>query len=203
MEHPNGSGVVKFRGTAVDVHNIESLQFSKPEANVLLSGPSVGEIRDARLLFNRFLVVVNGSHELFDEKVREIDVYVVSDPGFVKRKFEIFKRGILKSRRVVLDHHIIHAALTRDQHIFDDTELYVVTDLARPFMRNRGFEKKIPNNGVIECYGVRFSTSPSTGFYSNSTVAISVVQILYWLKCQKIYLFGMDLNSNGRFYQEQ
>lgn len=201
-EHPDGSGIVKFRGRMVNVRNLESMRIPDPVANVLLSGPSVGEIRDPRLLFNRFLVAVNGSHELFDESAREIDAYVVCDPDFVKRKFEVFKRGVMKSRRVVLDHHIIHAAMTLDQHIFDNIELYLITDLVRPFMRNKGFERHIRDNGVIERYGVRFSTNPSTGFYSNLSVAITVIQILYWLKFRKIHLFGLDLTSAGRFYKE-
>lgn len=202
-ELPGGGGVVRYRQKSLPVQALDSLEVGRTAANVLLSGPSVREIEDPALLNNRFLVAVNGSHELFGEGTRNIDAYVVCDTDFVKRQFATFKQGVQKSKRAIMDHHIIHAALQRDRQIFDNIQLYLATDLIRPYMKYKNFELTMPDNGVVERYGVRFSTKYSTGFYSNSSVAIAVIQMLYWLKFERVYLFGMDLTPDGRFYQER
>lgn len=201
-ELPGGGGIVRYRQKSLPVKTLESLEVGEKAANVLLSGPSIREIEKPALLCNRFLVAVNGSHELFGEGARIIDAYVVCDTDFVKRRFAAFKQGVQKSKRVILDHHIIHAALQRDRQIFDNIQLYLARDLIRPYMQYKNFELSMPDNGVVERYGVRFSKKYSTGFYSNSSVAIAVIQMLYWLKFEQVYLFGMDLSPEGRFYEE-
>lgn len=161
------------------------------ECNLLLSGPSINTLENPSLLGKRYTIAVNGSPELLLKYGVTCNAYVVSDRAFLRRRTMDFLRYARCAGHCFLPYDSIMALLNTGVQI-DDVRICVFDRSKRPFHKYRRIWK--------DPY---FARSFSYGLGSYETIAYIALQVAYCLGFRKVYIFGMDLSLEGRFYQEE
>ena len=186
---------------------MSELQAPSTTACIIASGPSVKTIRETSLFQGLSCACVNGSFALAEQFGFVPDYYVVCDPVFVNCQEDLFKRAVAGSRFFVTQHHLIHRAAPRGIDLTESDNIYVYDDLRRPFMQNKQslafFSRDRANFLTHTEHNMAYSANPSLGLFSSSTVVYNAVQVLFGCGVDKLYIFGMDLTSQKRFYETQ
>jgi hypothetical protein len=179
-----------YRGQHMVCRRAETMQdrFSG-RGHILLSGPSVREIREPRRLKDAFLIGVNGSPTLFDECGTSVDLYVVDDTAFVQRKLGLFLHCASRAKHTLLNYALVAELMA---HGVTLPNAVVVDSVSAPFRRSR----PEPGSGPV------FSRQFSHGLRTYGTVAGVALQAAYCLGLRDVRLFGLDLSREGRFYHE-
>jgi KDO transferase-3 len=184
---------------------ISELQAPSKTVCIIASGPSVKTITDTSLFQDQSCACVNGSYALAEQFGFVPDFYVVCDPVFVNCQEELFKRAVSGSRFFVTQHHLIHRAAQRGIDLTQADNIYVYDDLRRPFMQNKRplsfFSQDTVHFLTHNTRNMAYSANPSLGLFSSSTVVYNTVQVLFGSGVDKLYIFGMDLTSQKRFYE--
>jgi KDO transferase-3 len=178
--------------------------------NIIASGQSINSIRNPRLLFSNKTICVNGSFLVARQVGRRPDYYMVSDKGFIRRKFDFFKSAALNCGKVVLDATVVNAICEIDPSFLKKLHIIYYDDLKHPFRKCRlkkaqdrrqiKFEASLFNHS---CYNVAFSKDLSLGIFPSGTVVYGAIQFAYGIGFKDLRIFGMDLNALGRFYREK
>ncbi|HVU17441.1 MAG TPA: hypothetical protein VHD32_10975 [Candidatus Didemnitutus sp.] len=157
--------------------------------HVLLSGPSVRRIARPALLGNAFLIGVNGSPQILDESGMGLDLYVVDDLHFVRNRTDDYLRFANRATYTLVNHGIVAELRALGLSLPNGV---IVETINTPFRRARPPE----NDAVV------FSRRFGDGLKPYGTVAYIALQAAYALGFRQVNLFGMDLNSAGRYYAE-
>jgi len=186
-----GSFKISFKDAIVEVAPLSKMLCRDEFINILCSGPSLRSITRMEKLFSHPTLVMNGSHMFYEGTDSVFDYYVVSDIGFVRRNWDLFIKGLQKSKNLLFDHRVIAEALQVDSSVFNGKNVYVYDLFKRPYNR------KIKNGKTV------FSLNSSDGFNSSKTVAFLALQLAASIGYKNIHFFGLDLNNKLRFYSEK
>lgn len=177
--------------------------------NIIGSGPSIRSIKSPRLLFNHKTICVNGSFIIARKVGANPDYYMVSDKGFIRRNFDLFRSAALRSRAVVLNATTVNALCEVDPSLLKELSVIYVEDLKHPFKKLRLKKaqdrmQKIFEGSLINHrrYNVAFSKDLSLGVFPSGTVVYEAAQFAYGIGFKELRIFGMDLSAAGRFYPE-
>ena len=160
------------------------------DCNIILSGPSVKSIQEPELLGKRYTIAVNGSPELLMKNNVACNAYIVSDPRYLQQKTSDFLQYARYADYCFLSYSGIVALLNLGVRL-DGITIRVFDRRARPFRQHR------PSQPLTY-----FARSFDKGLGPSSTVAYAALQIAYCLGFRTVYLFGLDLSLEGRFYSE-
>jgi len=200
FEVRSGATEVEFayRGQRMVCRRAETMQDRfTGRGHILLSGPSVREIREPRRLKDAFLIGVNGSPALLDAcgaddagtRGTGVDLYVVDDAAFVERKLGLFLHCASRAKFTLLNYALVAELMARGVTL---PNAVVVDSVSAPFRRSRAEPEREPV----------FSRRFSDGLKACGTVAYAALQAAYCLGLRDVRLFGLDLSREGRFYHE-
>ena len=182
---------LQYRGRNLTLRRAETLQTRfRGGCHLLLSGPSVGTIRDPVMLKHSFLIGVNGSPRIIEESGAGVDLYILDDPGFVRRRGREVLRHAERATHTLVNYGIAAELLAGGLELPNGV---IVDSVDAPFRRAR------PPAGAE----VVFSRSFSAGLKSYGTVAYLALQAAYCLGFREVKIFGLDLTSGGRYYAER
>ncbi len=188
-----------------------------PKALIVATGPSIKEVDTSR--FNEaFVIGVNGAIALQDTQAVAFDAYVVVDPGFIRDRFNLFKRVIEQGIPCFLTFHCIRQACQIDENVLQGANIILVEFLNNRFNKPRlaadaFYRWAQEQEGLRLCSEVSpgndkvgFSLNPKLGFYDGATVAYWALQIAGNIGFDVIGIAGMDLgdaNTAPRFYERE
>ena len=135
-----------------------------------------------------------------------IGYYLVADPGFVKQQPDLFKTGVELADAVVLNPPTVFAAMQYVPGLLEKTPVYLQEDLRCPSKRPRATRRQMQNDPrllVHQEHAMAYSLDLAGGAYSSGTVVYQAVQAIFSIGYQRIFMFGVDLSSQGRFYREK
>lgn len=184
----------------IEIHYSELVQFvswvnntgiqTNQPAHVILSGPSIQQIEDPRLLSNGYCVAVNGSAKLLYDNNLVIDAYIVDDPNYIIERLTDFLNFAANAVRVFVPIRIVWLLISMG---VDIRKYRIHTyDYYRFPAKETGPQGKPPF----------FSLDSYRKIGTCDTVAFVALQILAIMGFKQIALFGMDLSMEGRFYSE-
>lgn len=191
---------------AVRARSLRTLALPGRFASIVASGPSVGTLRRPERLFDHPVCCVNGSAVLAADLGRRVDCCVVSDYRFILEKPELFRVAARVARAVVLNPMTVFAAMLTVPDALEEANLFLREDLRRPFKRPRPTAAELAGDpGLIASPtgDLAFALDPSQGTFPAGTVVFDALQILYGLGCDEVFMFGVDLTAEPRFYREQ
>ena len=161
------------------------------DCNILLSGPSVKSIQNPDLLGKRYTIAVNGSPELLLKYGIACNAYVVTDRSFLRKRTADFLRFARHSENCFLSYDGIMALLNTGVRM-DGVRICVFERSKSPFRKYRRIREQ-----------PYFARSFSKGLGTYGTIAYTALQVAFCLGFRKVYLFGLDLSLEGRFYPEE
>jgi len=172
--------------------------------HLIASGPSLLAIPARHRLLDRYSVVVNGAHAAVDRGGRRFDLYVVTDPRFVRDKWELFCAGLDSARAFAADHRVFVEVLERDPQVLVGRRLVLFTNLRCPYrMRRDNDTTWCAHPGVqVGANGCGFSANLELGVFPGETVVFPCLELLCGWNFREIFVFGLDLSSGRRSYAE-
>lgn len=192
------------RGT-LDARSIESLPRHGDTACILASGPSVGRIRGLERLFDQPVACVNGSVSLAHDLGRRVDYFIVSDHRFILEKPDLFRLGAGLADAVVLTPMTAFTAMLRTPDALAADIFFIQEDLRRPFKRPRPTRAELLRDPQViahPSHDLCFSLNPRRGIWPSGTVVYDAIQLLFGIGYRELFMFGVDLSDEPRFYRE-
>jgi hypothetical protein len=168
--------------------------------NLLLSGPSVRQIRQPERLAACDWVGVNGSPSLFGEHVPEMRVYHVNDTSFIRGNLDKFLRFAERAEFTVIDYRAMFALLRLARGRMPATRLVVYDAWNLPFRNPLGKIEQLAQPPAHR--NVHWSPDLHLGLAPGGTVAYTAAQLAWHGGYRSLYIFGLDLSNSGRFYHE-
>lgn len=172
---------------------------------ILASGPSVARLERPDQLFRLPVTCVNGSVTLPQRLGRRCDCLVVTDPRFIRDKPDLFRIGTALADAVVLQPVTAFAALQFAPDALARSTIYLVDDPLHPFRRRRPSLASLAADARLLVHPggrLAFSLDPSFGICPAGTVVYGAVQLLFGIGCEELFMFGVDLTGEPRFYAE-
>jgi hypothetical protein len=168
--------------------------------NVLLSGPSVRQIKALGRVHEHRLVCVNGSPAILDDDSSRFFMYHVNDTGYIRNNPEAFRKNAARAEWTLIDYRAIFLMLRLGIESIPETKFVVFDNWAWP-LANAVHE--IPELADQPRKGEAFlSKDPSLGLANAGTVAYTAAQALWHWGFERVYFYGLDLNAKGRAYNE-
>ena len=161
------------------------------DCNIILSGPSVKSIEKPGLLGNRYTIAVNGSPDLLLKNNVACNLYIVSDTRYLRERTTDFLHYARRADYCFLSYAGIVTLLNLGVRL-DGIRIRVFDRRLRPFRQYQQTQ--------AQSY---FARSFDKGLGTSSTVAYYALQTAYCLGFRTVYLFGLDLSLEGRFYSEE
>ena len=192
------------RGT-LDARSIDSLPLQGDTACILASGPSIGRLRGLERLFDQPVACVNGSVSLAHDLGRRVPYFVVSDHRFILEKPDLFRLGTQLADAVVLTPMTAFTALMLTPDALADDIFFIHDDLRRPFKQPRQSRADLLRDPQViahPTHDVCFSLAPRRGTWPSGTVVYDAIQLLFGIGYRELFMFGVDLSDEPRFYQE-
>lgn len=192
--------VCEWAGVRLTVGTSALPQGGRDSAHLLLSGPSVREIRDPEVLRTRPLMCVNGSPILLGD--RHFDHYHVVDRSYPTKHKAEFENHVTRCGYFWIGMEMLQQLMeTSDPSFLKRIPFQVYDDYRRPFRTARRKPVEEENEDCV-CASelICFSRNLKKGLFHSPTVAYSAIQLLYHLYPGTIYVFGLDLGDTGRFY---
>jgi len=188
-------------GEVVEAYPLAVLQQRfEGRCNLLLSGPSVREIRQPQRLAGSDWIGVNGSPALFDNDIPRMRIYHVNDTSFLRGNLEKFLRFAACAEYTVIDYRTMFELMRLAVDRMPDTKLVVYDAWNLPLRNPLGMIQKLaqpPSHG-----DVYWSPDLRLGLAPGGTVAYTAAQLAWHGGYRSLYIFGLDLTNSGRFYQE-
>jgi len=174
---------LSYKGHSMNVQWLSSLKGSGA-CNIILSGPSVTEIKKQRLLGSNFNIWVNGAVCLAQEVNIKPSLYLVSDPSYIKKRMADFVSFSNSSSKTLINFASLSELLKRVDSIND--RFYLFDDSRMPFREPSEFPVRFPENAIR----------------GGHSVAVSAIRIAFRMGFSEVFLYGLDLGGGSRFYQE-
>jgi hypothetical protein len=184
--------VMARRGRELKAGWYSALHHSRQgRCHIVLSGASVATIERPEWLGSHYSIWVNGSPELAFRVGILPELYVVSDPTFVRRCPDVFRRYAAGARRHLIS-FAVAAEVLRAASGCDGCYLY--DNWRTPFRRARfGAESDETETRPMGRNQIREGRS----------VVLTALRAAMALGFSEILVFGLDLGGGGRFYQER
>lgn len=208
-----GHWAVSWRNVPVRCRPLPELvrQPHPPVCHIFASGPSLAALREPARLFKDFTICLNGSYRVAEQAGQPCDLFVTFDAGFIRRRFEDFKRARPWARTVVIDHLVFFLTLSQDASLGRSLNPFLYNDANRPYL-GRAVEKArqlqthfrsgqdYVSDGR-EAGGI-ISRSAQIGLASNASVVCLALQVAWLMGFREVRIYGMDLGGPARFYSE-
>lgn len=201
----HGSRLVWPGRGALDARTIDTLPRLGHTVSILASGPSVSRIRNLGRLFDQPVACVNGSVSLAHELGRRVAYFIVSDHRFILEQPDLFRHGTALADAVVLTPMTAFTAMLLTPDALAADALYIHDDLRRPFKRPRQRRAELLRDPQVIAHQSRdvcFSLDPRRGTWPSGTVVYDAIQLLFGIGYRELFMFGVDLSDEPRFYQE-
>lgn len=180
---------------------------------IVASGPSLLDT-PAAAWTGRDTACVNGSILWACERGVQPRFYVVSDPGFAKRRLDLIALAARQADLVCVTIRCLFELLRQQPDLFANCRLLVVDNANQPYGRNLySLDEMTANPQVlvdtVRTYEDRFigiSTDLAIGIFAGGTVVLPAAQIAMALGYRDIQFLGLDMKTTGdqhRFYQER
>jgi Kdo-III transferase WaaZ len=198
------SWTLRLFGQHYELPALAQWQPQAHELHVVLSGPSIGSLREPARLTLRPVIAVNGSWRILAEQGHRAALYVISDVGYLRRQWETFLAGLAVSEALACDHRILLEIARRDASLLRKHRIYLFDDLQRPYRQSRRWWKRFgPQRLSYDAdHSVAFSLDADIGFHPSKTVAYLALQIAASRQPRRIVLFGLDLSDGKRYFKE-
>lgn len=194
---------VRVLGKQLRLSSLRAWSVPTKTLHIVLSGPSVGSLRDPARLALAPTITVNGSFRSLQAAGRCADLYLISDVGFVRRQWDSLLQGIAAARAVAADHRVVLEIARRDMRVFERVPFYLFDNVQRPYRRSaHWWSESADRNVAREGRARAFSRSFDWGYFPSCTVAYIGLQIAASMRPRRIVIFGMDLRDGRRFYAE-
>jgi Kdo-III transferase WaaZ len=180
---------------------------------IVASGPSLLQT-PAAAWTGRDVACVNGSILWASERGVRPRLYVVSDPGFAKRRLDLITLATRQADLVCVTVRCLFELLRQQPDLFATARLLVVDNVNHPYGRTLYQRHQLAGNphGLLDevrTYEDRFigvSTDLGMGIFAGGTVVLAAAQIAIALGYKDIQFLGLDMKTTGsqhRFYQER
>ena len=159
------------------------------------------------------IACVNGSILWAKERNLRPRLYVVSDPGFVKRRLDLIALAAEISDCVCLTTRCLFEVLRQRPHLFANKPLFVCENINQPFGRVQYTRIEMSRNPRIlvdpdRTYEDRFigvSSDLDLGVFAGGTVVLAAAQLAIALGYREVQFLGLDMKQSAgqhRFYAE-
>jgi len=200
----DGGFLVRWQGHGeVRARPLDELPRHGERCTIVASGPSISRLERRERMFRTPAACVNGSVLLAQQLGVRIAYYFVSDPSFVERESDLFAMGAELADAVVLNPKTVFTAMQCLPGLLERVPVYLREDIKRPFKRPRPSRAEMQRDSSLLVHAKRamaYSLDPVAGTYPAGTVVYDAVQVLFGIGCRRIFMFGVDLSSQGRFY---
>ena len=179
---------------------------------IVASGPTLLQT-PARAWTGRDVACVNGSILWARQHGVKPRVYIVTDPGFVRRRLDLIKLAAELSDTVCLSTRCLFETLKQDPTLFTGRKLLLVGNINQPYGREVYTRREMQANPFIKLDPVRMfeeryigiSRDLEFGIFAGGTVVIGAAQVGLGLGYSDLQFLGLDMTHGGtpaRFYQE-
>lgn len=179
---------------------------------VVASGPSLLST-PAQAWRGRDVACVNGSILWARDHDVRPRFYVVSDPGFVRRRLDLIELATRQADTVCLTVRCLFESLRQEPQLFAGARLMVFDNINQPFGRSVYTRSEMASNAMVRLdeqntYEGRYigiSTDLSAGIFAGGTVVLAAAQVALALGYGELQFLGLDMKQNGgqpRFYEE-
>src|SRR4051812_37350578 len=204
---PTGGYLVRWpKYGKLQARSIAELPVYGNKAGILASGPSIACLTDLKRLFNIPTACVNGSISAAERAGVRVPYYFVSDYTFILQNPDRFISGAQRADAVILTPMTLFAAMALAPDGLSGSKLYLRDDLRLPFKKQRPKRDDLIVDPAVLVHPTRdifFSLEPVRGTFPAATVVYDAIQVLFGIGYEQLYMFGVDLNSSGRFYHER
>ena len=180
---------------------------------IVASGPSLLET-PAAAWAELDVACVNGSILWASERGVRPRLYVVSDPGFAKRRLDLIKLATRQADLVCVTFRCLFELLRQQPNLFATSRLLVVDNVNHPYGKALYQRHQLAGNPQVLLDEVRtyedrligVSTDLGMGIFAGGTVVLAAAQIGIALGYRDIQFLGLDMKTTGsqhRFYQER
>ncbi|WP_141215505.1 hypothetical protein [Hahella sp. CCB-MM4] len=213
----NGSKSIYWRSQDVcHCESIATLKNSLPGTWYLVAnGPSVSNI-DFNKLRDKQLCGVNASIALTDKYDIHFDAYVVIDPVFIDKNYEMMRKILLSQTKCFMTVYCIISIYHREPELLKCSKIYLVEHINRRIFKPvldihsfRTWVASIPSLHFSETntdIKIGCSEDISLGIFDGGTVAVWALQILAYAGASNINLLGVDIRGQkdrNRFFEDK
>ncbi len=209
---PDATRVYWFGQHVADSLPARGLQRSSATLAIVASGPTLLQT-PAAAWTGRDVACVNGSILWAKERGVRPRLYVVTDPGFVRRRLDLIRLAAELSGAVCLSHRCLFEVLNQDPELFADRKLFMVANINQPYGRPVYTHQEMAANPLVRVDPLRMfedryigiSRDPDFGIFAGGTVVIGAAQVALGLGYRDLQFLGLDMTNGGtpaRFYKE-
>lgn len=188
------------------------LQRSSETLAIVASGPTLLHTPTAAWT-GRDVACVNGSILWAKERNVRPSLYVVTDPGFVRRRLDLIRLAARLSGAVCLSTRCLFEVLNQAPTLFQDRTLFMFANVNQPYERAVYTRQEMAANPLVKLDPLRMfedryigiSRDPAFGVFAGGTVVIGAAQVALGLGYRDLQFLGLDMTHGGtpaRFYQE-
>jgi KDO transferase-3 len=168
--------------------------------------------------YTRFpFVAMNGSINRFvDENISPL-FYMCDDENFVKARPDFAALGVRHAQHTAMSFECFRALHEFDPEVLPGKRLFLLERANRYYDRkalsDRRFAWSIRNDPELVSHfslfrqklnRIGFSRNMQRGYFVGRTIVYAATQLAYSIGFRKVFIVGMDLNSQaGRFYEKQ
>lgn len=177
---------------------------------VLASGPTAKNFEQENFLLHD-IAYLNGAIRLnryFEEDIQQY--HFVSDPNFIQNNVDIFNANSIKNLRFIYSVRAFYELYKRrSDFVVSNIDQFTIFDqINEPFGKQRLSGNQISKlNSKSFCFlndkRVGYSFDSDLGFFDGRTILYPCLQIVNILGYKNINLFGVDMNSQSRFYESK
>ncbi len=185
-----------------------------PEAHLILSGPSVGQVDYAQCAMST-VMGVNGSIALrARHPTLRLRYYAMLDAGFVRKRPDLVADVLAQDLVLFVTAEVYRwiALLFDNRTVRCRISLFeeVHQRAQQPRSRPDELEARLKADPELVLFDAHhpmhahgFSLNPARGLFGGGTVAYTALQLLAWLGAKRIFLHGLDLTATTgpRFYE--
>jgi len=188
------------------------LQRTSETLAIVASGPTLLHTPAAAWM-GRDVACVNGSILWASQHDIKPLFYIVTDPGFVRRRLDLIKLAAERAEAVCLSTRCLFEALNQDPTLFVGRKLVMLGNINQPYGREVYTRQEMAANPLVkldpwrmfEDRYIGISRDLDFGIFAGGTVVIGAAQVALGLGYYDLQFLGLDMTHEqtaARFYQE-
>ncbi len=138
--------------------------------------------------------------------------YLCDDQGGVRERQQLVLEGIRFSSHAALGYNALKVLMQASPDAVDAADLRVNRPMLGAPLSGRRFAWSASGNAELQCgfslfkrkpNRIGFSRNMTLGYFGGRTIPYAAVQLAFHLGFNRVFLVGMDLNTQtGRFYEQ-
>lgn len=195
-----------------DSVTVTRMQRSSDTLAIVASGPTLLATPPAAWM-DSDIACVNGSILWAKQRGIRPQFYIVTDPGFVRRRLDLIQLAAGLSGTVCLSTRCLFEVLNQDPNSFLGRRLFMFQNVNQPYGRPLYTRAEMAANPLVRIdpermYEDRYigiSRDLDFGIFAGGTVVIGAAQVALGLGYRDLQFLGLDMTNGGtpaRFYQE-